>query len=111
MNKPETENSDHQSPESGPAAAEEAPASRRDFLRNTLGAASALALAPLVASPAEAQIPAQAPFANPAGVASKNGKLRAVMELNSEVQRSVPNVAQKIRLRYFQGWDIDNPSV
>jgi FtsP/CotA-like multicopper oxidase with cupredoxin domain len=111
MNKPETENSDHQSPESGPAPAEEAPSSRRDFLRNALGATSALALSPFVESPAEAQTPAQAPFANPAGVASKNGKLRAVMELNSEMQRSVPNVAQKIRLRYFQGWDIDNPSV
>ena len=111
MQKPGSANSENQQAESVPARTEDPPASRRDFLRNALGAASAVALAPLIPSPAEAQIPAGAPFANPAGIASKNGKLRAVMELNSEIQRSVPNVANKVRLRYFQGWDIDNPSV
>jgi FtsP/CotA-like multicopper oxidase with cupredoxin domain len=111
MQKPGSTNLESQQPEPAPAGQSDTPASRRDFLRNALDAASAIALAQLIPCPAEAQIPAGAPFANPAGIASKNGKLRAIMELNSEIQRSVPNVAQKVRLRYFQGWDIDNPSV
>ena len=111
MQKPGSENPENQQPESVPAGQADTPASRREFLRNAMGAVAAVALTPLLPSPAEGQIPAGAPFANPAGLTSKNGKLRAVMELNSEFMRSVPNVTSKVRLRYFQGWDIDNPSV
>lgn len=82
--------------------------SRRDFLRGALSLASVAGLGPLIA---QAQTLPGAIFANPAGISSKNGKLRAVIELNSEIERSVPNVANKVRLRYFQGWDLDNPAV
>jgi FtsP/CotA-like multicopper oxidase with cupredoxin domain len=95
-------------PNSVPAAKPEPPASRRDFLRYALGAASVAGLGPLIAKGQTSDGPI---FANPAGISSKNGKLRAVIELNSEVERSVPNVANKVRLRYFQGWDLDNPAV
>src|SRR5260370_31490632 len=98
MQKPGSVNLESQQPEPVSAGQADTPASRRGFLRNALGAASAVALAPLIPSPAEAQIPAGAPFANPAGIASKNRKLPAVMGLNSEIQRSVPHVAPKLPL-------------
>jgi len=48
-------------------------------------------------------------FANPAEVASHDGKLKAVVVLN-DADRTVPNGGKK-HLRYFQGWDYETPNV
>src|SRR5260370_16086290 len=90
MQKPGSANLESQQPEPAPAGQSDTPASRRDFLRNALGAASAIVLAQLIPSPAEAQIPAGAPFANPAGVATKKRKLPARLELHNEIPPSRP---------------------
>jgi FtsP/CotA-like multicopper oxidase with cupredoxin domain len=50
-----------------------------------------------------------ATFANPAEVASHDGKLKAVMLMN-DADRTVPNSGKK-HLRYFQGWDSHTPNV
>jgi FtsP/CotA-like multicopper oxidase with cupredoxin domain len=52
---------------------------------------------------------AQTAFQNPAEVAAKDHKLKAVMLL-SDGDRAVPNGGTK-HLRYFQGWSFDDPSV
>jgi FtsP/CotA-like multicopper oxidase with cupredoxin domain len=111
MQCPCTEDLNDLRPDSIPAAPEIEPStltSRRGFLRGALSIASVAGLGPLIA---QAQTAPGAIFSNPAGISSKNGKLRAGIELNSQIERSVPNVAKKVRLRYFQGWDLDNPDV
>jgi FtsP/CotA-like multicopper oxidase with cupredoxin domain len=69
---------------------------------------------PAVPAPAPAPPPivaaaAVTPFANPAEVSAKNNLLRAVM-LMADDDRTVPGGGTK-HLRYFQGWDFDNPAV
>jgi len=69
-------------------------------MRSTLAA-----VALLIAS----QSLAQATLTNPAEVASKGGKLRAVVKLG-DADRNVPGLGVK-HLRFFQGWDPAKPAV
>src|SRR5437899_7595785 len=72
-------------PQSGEAAAcEESRDSRRDFLKCAIGAVAAAAAGSALSQPAPAQGTLGPPFVNPAGVASKNGKLPAGLELANE---------------------------
>ena len=90
----------------------EAPENRRTFLRQAIGATGGIALAQILPAPlAEAQA-GSPPFANPDEIRyrANERKLRAVIEMNNEVTRNIPNVANNLRLRYFQGWDPANPS-
>lgn len=60
-----------------------------------------------VASAALAQTPP--PFANPAEITRRDGKLQAVINLG-DTDRNVPGLGTK-HLRYFQGWDPAKPAV
>ena len=82
------------------------------FFLATLTAVCCVAQTP---APAPAPAPAPVPvvvadtFKNPAEVGARDHKLKAVMLL-SDADRAVPGSGTK-HLRYFQGWDFDNPSV
>ncbi len=85
--------------------------SRRKFMRRTMSAAAAIALAELVGLPeAEAQL-GSPNFKNPAEIPFRKDekKLRAVMEMFSG-KFDIPNVGNARLLRQFRGWDPKNPA-
>src|SRR3954447_24915767 len=79
--------------------------SRREFLKQTAGVASGMALAPLLSTDLEAQSNA---FANPPEIVQKKGVLKGVIQLGDHV-RAVPNMSDT-HLRMFQGWDLSRSS-
>src|SRR5450755_4333256 len=55
-------------------------------------------------------ISAQGAFANPPEIVHKNGHLKGVIQLG-DAERAVPNGNSKTRLRLFQGWQLDSPTL
>ena len=86
-------------------APEQPGSSRRSFLRQAVGVASGLALAPLFSTNAEAQTNG---FSNPPEIVHKGGTLQGVIQMG-DADRSVPNAADT-HLRMFQGWDLSQTS-